>query len=243
MTDDRGHLGQSGQGGPGERRGQAGDQRDPWAPPERLSLRKTEPSAAEGPTLSSSPYGPAAPPPHIQVPPAHGPAARDPFGPPAVPAPHPSGPYGHPGPPQPPGYGYGYGYPGYGGAGMPGAPWMAGPPLPSGTSTAAMVVGIIGLVLTLSCYGSLLAVFVAPVALGLGISARRKVAAGIQGGSGQANAGFIMGIVGMVLSVLIAALLVIGLVAARNADPHDPYGGDPYNVDASGPVPTLVVTR
>jgi hypothetical protein len=111
-----------------------------------------------------------------------------------------------------------------------------------------MVLGIIGLVLTVTCYGSLLGIFVAPVALGLGISARRKVAAGIQGGSGQANAGFIMGIVGTVLSLVVAALLVFSLVLALNADPDDPYGNDPYsdnpyNVDARGPVPTLVVTR
>jgi hypothetical protein len=233
MTDERGHLGQSGQGGSEGRHGQAeGDRPNPWAPPEeKLSLHKTpepppaQPSAAQQPTVSSAPGS---------------------FGPPAAQPPYPAGPYGHHGPPQP--AGYGYGHPGYGG-GMPGAPWAAGPSLPTGTSTAAMVLGIIGLVLTASCYGSVLAVFVAPVALGLGISARRKVAAGIQGGSGQATAGFIMGIVGTVLSLVVAALVVFGFVVALNADPHGPYDDspygneNPYNVDASGPVPTLVVTR
>jgi hypothetical protein len=230
MTDERGHLGHNGQDGPESGNGQSGEApHDPWAPPgEKLSLQKTDPSATQQPTVSAAPGA---------------------YGPPAA-SPHPPGPYGAPapsGPPQPPGYGYVY--PGYGGvAGAPGAAWTAVPPLPTGTSTAAMVLGIIGLVLTVTCYGSLLGIFVAPVALGLGISARRKVAAGIQGGSGQANAGFIMGIVGTVLSLVVAALLVFSLVLALNADPDDPYGNDPYsdnpyNVDARGPVPTLVVTR
>lgn len=235
MTDDRGQFGQSGQEAPQGQHGQAGDgQHDPWAPPEeKLSLHKTEPSVA-GP----SPSGP----------PAAGPPAG--FGPPAGPAPYPGGPYGHQVPPsQPPGYGYGYAaYPGYGVPGVPGrhAPWATGPQPPGGTSTAAMVLGIIGLVLTLTCYGSLLAVFVSPVALGLGISARRKVAAGLQGGSGQANAGFIMGIIGLVLSLLVAVLLVIGMIAAY----HDSQDDNPYNQDggsssygAHGPVTTVVVTR
>ena len=221
MTEDRGAPGQSGQGTPQGQHGQTGeDRRDPWAPPEeRPSLHKRDPAAAGPPAGSSSA-----------------------FGPPPGPAPYPGGPYGHQAPPpQPPGYGYAA-YPGYGAPSLPGrhAPWATGPQLPSGTSTAAMVLGIIGLVLVLTCYGSLLAVFVAPVALGLGISARRKVAAGLQGGSGQANAGFIMGIIGLVLSLLISVLLVIGMLAAYHAD-HD---GNPYHqgdgspsFGARGPVP------
>lgn len=228
MTDERGHPGQGGRGDPDGRHGQAGDrQRDPWAPPEEgVRLNKTEPSVSDEPTVSALPGaggGPAAAPPHAGVPPAYGPGAPNPYGPPAAPTPYPSAQYGHPAAPQP----SGYPYPGYARPAMPGAPWMGGPPLPSGTSTASMVLGIIGLVLMMTCYGSLLGIFVAPVAMGLGISARRKVAAGIQGGSGQANAGFIMGIVGTVLSVLIAVLLVIVFVAALNSDPYD----DPYVTD------------
>lgn len=248
MTNERGHLGHGGQGDPDGQHGQAGDrQQDPWAPPEeKVRLNKTESSPSDQPTPSASPGdGPAAAPPHVHVPPAHGPGAADPFGPPTAPTPYPSAQYGHPAAPQPPGYPY----PGYARPGIPGAPWMGGPPLPSGTSTASMVLGIIGLVLTMTCYGSVLGIFVAPVAMGLGISARRKVAAGIQGGSGQANAGFIMGIVGTVLSVLIAALLVIFVVAAVNADPNNDRYNDPYNTDdpysygARGAVPTLVTAR
>lgn len=230
MTDDRGHSGQSGQEAPQGQHGQAGDgQHDPWAPPEeKLSLHKTESSAA-GPPAAGPPAG---------------------FGPPAGPAPYPGVPYGQQAPPsQPPGYGYGYAaYPGYGAPSLPGrhAPWATGPQLPGGTSTAAMVLGIIGLVLTLTCYGSLLAVFVAPVALGLGISARRKVAAGLQGGYGQANAGFIMGIVGLVLSLLVSAFLVFAFIAAyQDSQDDNPYNqdGDSSSYGAHGRVPTVVVTR
>lgn len=204
--------GPSGQGDQGGSEGRHAQpgDADPWAPPEK----KVSLGKPEAPAPA--------------------------YVPPPAPMPHPSAPYGHPGPPQHPGYAY----PGPGG--MPGAPWLGGPQLPTGTSTASMVLGIIGLVLTLTCYGSVLGIFVAPVALGLGISARRKVAAGLQGGSGQANAGFVMGIVGTVLSVLIAAFLVFALVAAVNAEhdgPYgdDPYGSDPYGFDARGPVPALVV--
>lgn len=242
MTDDNGHLGQGGQGDPDGQHGQAGDRRqDPWAPPEeKVTLDKTASSPSDRPTASAPPpgEGPGAAPPYTHTP--------NPFGPPSTPTPYPSAQYGHPAAPQPPGYPYpGYSRPG----GMPGAPWVGGPPLPSGTSTASMVLGIIGLVLTMTCYGSLLGIFVAPVAMGLGISARRKVAAGLQGGSGQANAGFVMGIVGTVLSLLLAIVVVIGIVAAINADPNDGRYNDPYTTDdpysygARGPVPTLVVAR
>jgi hypothetical protein len=210
MTDDRGHLGQDGPdgqpGGAGER------QHDPWAPPEeRVSLHKTGPSAADAPTVPAAPAGA----PHGHTPPGGGPGPLNPYGPPGAPAPYPPAPYGHPPQPQGP-----YPYAGYPHQGAPGMPWVGGPQPPGGTSTAAMVLGIIGLVLVCTCYGSFLAIFVAPTALGLGISARRKVAAGLQGGAGQANAGFVMGIIGTVLSVLIAALLVLAIIAAAHEDPY-----------------------
>ncbi|MFH9107873.1 DUF4190 domain-containing protein [Streptomyces albus] len=114
--------------------------------------------------------------------------------------------------------------PAAGGPGAPGAPggWAGagyapygygwqGPPLSAGKSIAAMVLGIVSIVLIITCWGSFLSVISSTVALCLGVSARRGVARGELGGQGQATAGFVMGIVGLVLSVIVSVLLVLAL--------------------------------
>ncbi|MDJ1132587.1 DUF4190 domain-containing protein [Streptomyces iconiensis] len=170
-------------------------------------------------------------------------------GPPPIP-PAPEGPrqtYGQQG-----GYGYGQapgaapgaygaqaGYAAYGGGayGPYGYGWQ-GPPLPAGLSIAAMVLGIVSVVLVATCWGSFLSVITSIVALCLAVSARRKVARGELGGRGQATAGFVLGIVGLVGSVVISTLLVLGLTVWSDSGGRD-SGGVRDSYDANGAVAAL----
>ncbi|MBR7672478.1 DUF4190 domain-containing protein [Streptomyces daliensis] len=143
-----------------------------------------------------------------------------------------------PGAPGAPGaYGYGGG-PYGGGYGWP------GPPLPTGMSVASMVLGIISLVLVLTCWGSFLGIITAPVALGLGVSARRKVDRGELGGRGQATSGLVMGVIGTVASALVVVLIVLMFTVwadeIEESDPGTGPGGS--SIDARGSV-TLVMDR
>ncbi|MBO8195168.1 DUF4190 domain-containing protein [Streptomyces oryzae] len=177
--------------------------------------------------------------------------------PPPIP-PAPNGPGRSYGAQPPPGYGAvgghgasgGYGgYSGYGGQGAgaaytPYAPYgygWQGPPPPIGKSVAAMVVGIASVVLVITCWGSFLAVFSSVVALCLGVSARRGVERGELGGGGQATAGFVLGIVGLVLSVVISTLLVLSLTVWADDSGGGSGGGSGDSYDARGAhVPVLV---
>lgn len=111
--------------------------------------------------------------------------------------------YGAPPPPPPPGYGG----PGYGG------PPMGGPPQNSTKAVAALVVGIISPVLGLCC--AILGL-VGIVAVVLGRSAQKEIAASNGGltGAGMAKAGVILGIsgisLGLVMTIVNIALLVAG---------------------------------
>ncbi|MGP3986303.1 DUF4190 domain-containing protein [Streptomyces sp. 3N207] len=192
-----------------------------------------------------------------QLPPAGAPGqaswgnGNDPGGemPPPIP-PAPDGPGRPYGAQPPPGYGpqggqAGYGgHSGYGGYGAGayapyGYRWQ-GPPPPVGKSVAAMVVGIASVVLVVTCWGSFLAVFSSVVALCLGVSARRGVGRGELGGSGQATAGFVLGIVGLVLSVIVSTLLVLSLTVWSDDSGSGSGGdsGDSYNAQSSH-VPVL----
>ncbi len=93
--------------------------------------------------------------------------------------------------------------------GAPGAPtWSPGPygaggwtrPQNEPMAVAALVVGIFSLLCGLAgCLGIVLG----PVAIGLSVAARRRIATsgGLLGGSGLATAGLVCGIVGLVVSV------------------------------------------
>lgn len=146
---------------------------------------------------------------------------------------------------MPGGYGYGYGHPGGygcpGASGDPGAPAWGGPPLPNGQSVAAMVLGIVSLVLVASCYGSVLAVITSPVALGLGLAARQKADRGELGGRDQAMAGFVMGVIGLVLSMLVTALTVFLVLASTNdgADGSPEREGPAAHAASSAASPTV----
>jgi hypothetical protein len=124
--------------------------------------------------------------------------------------------YGQPDYGQQPGYGqpaYGqqptYPQPGYG--------YPAATVPNDGQATAAMVLGILGLVFSF-CYG--FGLIMSPIAWVLGhLSAKRIDASGGQlGGRGMAQAGVIMGIIGTVLLALaIVGLIVLVVVLASNS--------------------------
>ncbi|MGY2875237.1 hypothetical protein ACVW00_002427 [Marmoricola sp. URHA0025 HA25] len=129
----------------------------------------------------------------MSYPPPPGPDGAD-ATPPPPPAQPPTPPYGAP-PPAPP---YGGPPPGY-----PPAPGgYYGQPMPRGNQKAlwSMILGILSLI----CCGVITGV----VAIVLSQQAKREIAAsgGMQTGAGQAQAGFILGIIGI-------ALTVIGLIA------------------------------
>ncbi|MFI9614254.1 hypothetical protein ACIHCM_21765 [Streptomyces sp. NPDC052023] len=215
-----------------------GPEPDPWAPPESRTpvgpgdtvAAPTGPSVHDQQTVTSFPAADASPPwaaptaqPGPGGPPSYpppNPAVGNPFAAPAagpqdVPpppiAPHGPGqvPYGYPAP--------GYGYPApqqpvYGGHHTHGAPgyygWPGGPGEPSnGMGTAAMVVGIVAV-----------AVFCLwPVAILLGILAvifggigRAKAGRGEATNPGQALAGIICGIAGVVLGVVLGLVVILG---------------------------------
>lgn len=119
----------------------------------------------------------------------------DPNQPPPYPPPPPAG--ANPPPPYPP-------YPGPPPGYTP-AMYYAPPAHPQ--STTAMVLGIVGLVL---CG------FASPFAIWLGHKSMREIDAsgGQLSGRGQAQAGFIMGIIGTALMALVLILLATGVFGA-----------------------------
>jgi hypothetical protein len=158
----------------------------------------TEPPAYDQPTwggpVQGEPIAPTTPPtppgPPDALPPAYG-------HPPAYGAQPP--PYGA----QPPGYG---GYPaGYGG--YPPQPYLyVNHQLPQATTALWLgIAGVGGPLLGFMCCLTLPLVVCAPIALGLGLSARRTIDAappGAYANRGQAVAGFVLGIIGTVLGAL-----------------------------------------
>lgn len=142
--------------------------------------------------------------------------------------------YGQPPGTAPGAYGGQPGYAAYGGGGIYGAPgygWHA-PPLPAGLSIAAMVLGIVSVVLVVTCWGSFLSVITSTIALCLAVRARRKVTRGELGGRGQATAGLVLGIVGLVGSVIVSTLLVLGLTVGSDGPGGRDSGGDSDSYDA-----------
>ncbi len=153
-----------------------------------------------------SPYGPA---PHAPAPHAPAPHAPAPYGP---------GPYG-PGPGGQHGHGYGPG---------PGPGWVPPPPPPStsGICVAALVLGVVGAFLVTTIYFAALAVLVGPVAIGLGISARRRVKRGEAHGSGPATAGLVLGIVSTVIGAVVVGLIVLVLALGGGGESGDDWRED-----------------
>ncbi len=155
-----------------------------------------EPSAGSEPT-PGQPTGSAPPPPYGQPPP---PYAQAPYGQP---------PYGQPG----------YGQPGYG--------QPMGYAQQHGGATTSLVLGIISLVsvvLTPFCCITLPGVLTAPFAIYMGSSARKQIDQNPQAYSNRGNAvaGFITGIIGTVLGLLVIVGFVVLIIAIGTLDPT-PY--------------------
>ncbi|MEV5078595.1 DUF4190 domain-containing protein [Streptomyces sp. NPDC056159] len=191
---------------------------DPWAPPgSRPSLEKDTSPPAQSPGPEQPP-GFTPPSVHDQATMASMPAAGFPppaFGAPtadsAVPPP-PVAPTG-PGIPTGPVPG-GYGYPGYPGAGQ-GWPGMPMPP-DNGMGTAAMVLGILSC--SMFCFYGIFGVVLGVLAVIFGVKGRRKADRGEASNRGQAQAGLITGIIGIVLGLVVIALLIVGLSYAGTVE-------------------------
>lgn len=140
----------------------------------------------------------------------------------------PAQPYGQPSANPPhqatPGYGqgvpgYGYGQQDYGQAGYGVSPYQGAAPYPAygmaavehPQANAALITGIIGLVLSFSCVGALVGI----AGIVLGTKAKREIDAdpARYTGRGKANAGVVTGIIGLVIMVL----LVVGTLAISAA--------------------------
>ncbi|MEU1048214.1 DUF4190 domain-containing protein [Streptomyces sp. NPDC005897] len=201
---------------------------DPWAPPESgPSLDKG--AGAGQPQTPPQPPASDAPPPWQPPPGVHDQATVTSMpgaaftGPDAAVPPPPLAPGGA-------GVPGGYGYPGYGqGYGWPG---MQAPPQ-NGLGTAAMVLGI--LACALFCLYGVVSLVLGILAVIFGIKGRRKAESGLATNHGQAQAGFVMGIVGIVLGVAVIVLIAIGITAAINEDSgyDDPYYGSSRPVQVS----------
>ncbi|MEU6386494.1 DUF4190 domain-containing protein [Streptomyces bauhiniae] len=230
--------------------GRGASGQDPWAPPQGPSLHKkdqTPPSVHDQATMAAMPSvgpgpqaGPTVPPqqtgPNVPPPPVgpNGPGVPAPPvgygypGQPGYPGPqsyaggpqgYPGGPQGYPtgpqGYPQPPAYGWG-------------APM--GPVPQNNAGTAALVLGILSIVLF--CLYGVASLILGVIAVILGVQGRRRADRGEATNRGQAQAGFVLGIIGIIVGVVTLALFIGILVfAAHKKDSRqddDPFGSS-YN--------------
>lgn len=110
-------------------------------------------------------------------------------------------------PQAPVGQGYGQpgGYPGYAMA-----PMAMGTPLPTGMAVAAMVCGIVGVVLSLCGWWT---IPLSAVGIVLGVLAFKKANRGQAGGRSMALTGIITGSVGAAIAVIVSLIQVLALFA------------------------------
>ena len=124
-----------------------------------------------------------------------------------------NGGFTNPTPPPPPGWSQqqqqqGYGAPqGYGGP-----VYTSGPQ--NGLGIAALVLGLLAVVLGLAVIGGLIGV----VAIGLGFAGRGRVKQGIADNKGMATIGIITGFVGFLLACFTVVLLVVGTVSLLHSN-------------------------
>lgn len=206
--------------------GGGGTGHDPWAPPEHTpSLDKQQPPTAGPPSVHDQATVTSMP----GFTPPTGTPQYDPSGTGtgAVPPP----PVAPTGPGAPGGYGYpGYPQSGYGWPGMPPAPQ-------NGLGIAAMVLGIVSC--TLFCLYGVVSLVTGILAVVFGIKGRKRAEAGVATNHGQAQAGLIMGIIGIILGIAVIVLIAVGITAAINSDDYD---DDPY-YGTLGPVATATSHR
>jgi hypothetical protein len=210
--------------------------RDPWAPPADEPSDSRAPSDRQRPQVGLTKDGregpalPIPPPPSPGAPApatgAHGPGGPRPGGhgpggpgtgghgqlPPPAGYPPPAGPP-YPGYPSYPGQPSYPGYPGY--PGYPAAPygaWGPGAVPRNGFGVTALVLGVVGTVLGVSCLGALLGLPAGIAAVVFGIVGVRTAGRGQATNRGQAIAGIVLGAVSSLVSVVMIALVVIGTV-------------------------------
>ena len=105
----------------------------------------------------------------------------------------------------------------------------------NGMGVAAMVLGILSC--ALFCMYGILSLVLGVLAIVFGIKGRKRAERGEATNHGQAQAGFIMGIIGTILGVAVIVLLAIGITAAINSeDDSDYYDGSLAVVAASASV-------
>jgi uncharacterized membrane protein len=97
-------------------------------------------------------------------------------------------------------------------------------PPQNGMGVAAMVLGIVSC--SLFCLYGVISLITGVLAVVFGIKGRRRVERGEATNHGQAQAGLIMGIIGIVLGVAVIVLMVVGITAAIN---HDDANSDRYD--------------
>ncbi|MET7287656.1 DUF4190 domain-containing protein [Streptomyces sp. NPDC005573] len=233
---------------------------NPWAPPEsKTSLEK---GAQQPPVQDRIPGQPV---PQEQPPAAHQPPVPPAgvhdhqtvtsmpapgFGPPAAPPAHAPGGAAVPPPPVAP-TGPGMGAPGMGapGMGVPGAPGYGYPAYPQGygwpgmqapprnnMGVAAMVLGIVSC--CLFCVYGVFSLVLGIVAVVLGVKAKKLADRGEATNRGQAQAGFITGIIGIVLGVAVITLLIVAFAMAAT---HKDTTFAPY--DNHAPAASVSVTQ
>ncbi|MGW3101869.1 DUF4190 domain-containing protein [Streptomyces sp. NPDC001100] len=212
------------------------------------------------PTMTALPSAGFAPP--ASGTPGTPPASGAPGVPPASGVPgygQPGTPPGHPG--TPPGL-PSYGTPGYGppnapaGPGMPGAPGMPGgygyPGYPQGygwpgmqmapqnnLGTVALVLGILSC--CLFCIYGIVSLVLGIIAVVLGVKGRKRADRGQATNRGQAQAGMITGIVGIILGLAVIALLGIGFATYEHEkNQKDSDSTSSYNSAPSLSAPTLL---
>lgn len=184
-------------------------------------------SAAPGAAPGAPGYGPPGTPPGLPT-----------YGAPGYGQPNTPGGYAQPGPPNGPGPGMpggpgmpsgpgmpnGYGYPGYPqGYGWPGMPMAP----QNNMGTAAMVLGILSC--CLFCIYGIVSLVLGVTAIILGVKGKKRADRGEATNRGQAQAGFITGIIGTVLGVLTVAALIATIVFAINhGDSTDTSDTDPF---------------
>ncbi|WP_455355645.1 DUF4190 domain-containing protein [Streptomyces sp. SYSU K217416] len=218
---------------------------DPWAPPERKVPLDKPPAGAQPPippvhdqpTVTAMPAaGPAggtgtgqgAVPPPPMGPNGPGQAVPGPYGYPGHPAaggpgaPYGGtpGPQGYPGYPDYPGTGY-QGYPGYG-YGHGG--WGMMPQPQNGMGVTALVLGIISVCIFCS---SIVAVVFGVLAVVFGVIGRTRAGRGQATNAGQALAGIILGVVGIILGAGMFALMISG--GSFTDEDSDSYEEDPFS--------------
>ncbi|MEU9181004.1 DUF4190 domain-containing protein [Streptomyces sp. NPDC048550] len=193
---------------------QSPEPRDPWAPPERpaveLGKRQATPGASGPPSVHDQPTMAGMP--GADFPPAQIPGPAPIQSPASTPEPAPTLPpaYGYPAQPDPGGYAYpgpppaqpAYGYPGY--QGYPGYPGY--PQKSNGFGVTALVLGIVGVV---TCYLGVL--FGVPAVI-FGALGRGKARRGEADNGSMALAGIILGSVSILISILMIALVIAGVL-------------------------------